>query len=698
MQERGGNVLLQRLRSIQSLLSTVLILLLLIPLSITGIWTYTQAESALVSQSRGQNAQAVASMKNVIDTNTKSLLAVVDAIGLDFQVQKVVYRPEISGAFIATNYKNYEATHTDITSMFVALANGKADSSPTNFSATFDARNQEWFQTGLKSQGGVVWAKPYVDKSGNAIAPAVELVRNVDGSPAGVVGITIDLSAWEKAIQVTAQPGEHVLLLDRGGSVIPGMGMQGASPSFLRQLNQTALSLTSGRASLTDRGQSYECTFTEDDVTGWRAVFITTDKGIVSVTRGLLTTTLLTMIISLAVAVVIALYISRLISRPIVDLMTKMKRAEQGDLTTTAKYVFPDEFAQLGDSFNNMMSNTRTSLRRVKETAEWLGTTAQNLSENAEETTKASEEVALAITEVASGMETQVEHVSQTALAMNAIADVAEQIERRASEAREAATATATLSEQGARTMGAAVEQMDLIEQAVTTVAGKVSALRSHSQQVGQIAKFINDIADQTNLLSLNAAIEAARAGEAGRGFAVVASEVRKLAEQAGQATKQISGSVGRMQRDILDAVESMEKGRQSVATGSTSIRTAEHDFTRINEAIARVTLQMQGVSAAVDQLSSDQERVAQSVASIVDIAESAAGNAQNVSAVTEQTVAAMSDVTGTAKRVAESAETLQQLVGKFRLEQDCAEDTDFEAANDALDNGSDDDETGAES
>jgi methyl-accepting chemotaxis protein len=352
-------------------------------------------------------------------------------------------------------------------------------------------------------------------------------------------------------------------------------------------------------------------------------------------------TIVLTTLLALAAGVAVALLMSRRILRATRSLLVQAEAISTGDLTCEDLEIqSDDELGDLAAAINKMNGNLKRMIRAI--------------SENSLQVASASEELSSSASLQAQGADSQKDQTAQIAAAMQEMASTVQQVSENCERATEAAHRAAETAREGGTVVQQALAQMRSIAESVGGTARKIEELGKSSDRIGRVAAVIDDIADQTNLLALNAAIEAARAGEQGRGFAVVADEVRKLAERTTTATKEIAEMIATIQDGTKGAVQAMQIGSQQVQDGVSSTA-------RAGESLQQIIRMSEEVGSMISQIDTAAAQQSQATAGVNQ-------NMDRIAQVVKESAVAARESAKACQDLSELALALQNMVGSFKL------------------------------
>lgn len=350
---------------------------------------------------------------------------------------------------------------------------------------------------------------------------------------------------------------------------------------------------------------------------------------------------MLVIIVALTVFIFLLLQaITRSITRPLSDIQDAIGHIQSTkDLSQRVTLSRHDEIGNIAESFNQMVDSFQQIIHQViagVHEVQKSSTQLREASNSVSVSSKNQSESAASMSAATEQMLTSIEHIADNSRHTYTIAKKSGEI-----------------SDQGEQTVNAAASEMAKIADAVNISSISINQLGEESKQISDIVKTIKEIADQTNLLALNAAIEAARAGEQGRGFAVVADEVRKLAERTGKSTVEISLMINKIQAETTGAVAGMQQGNERVKDGVEKARQAGLSMAGIRDGAQEVLVAVNEITTTLGEQSIAGHKVADGV--------------KHISKMADENCTAVVEIASTAERLAQLADSLQTAVSQFK-------------------------------
>ncbi|PBQ06286.1 methyl-accepting chemotaxis protein [Pseudomonas syringae] len=344
--------------------------------------------------------------------------------------------------------------------------------------------------------------------------------------------------------------------------------------------------------------------------------------------------------LALVLSILAAWVITRQITTPLKETLEVVERVASGDLSRNLNVDRKDELGKLQATIQRMTVSLRELVGGIRDGVTQIASAAEELSAVTEQTS--------------AGVNSQKVETDQVATAMHEMTATVQEVARNAEEASEAAVTADRQARDGERVVNEAIAQIERLASAVGNSSEAMGALKQESDKIGSVLDVIKSVAEQTNLLALNAAIEAARAGEAGRGFAVVADEVRSLAQRTQKSTEEIEALIARLQSGTQQATTVMDSSRELSTSSVELTRRAGGSLESITKTVSAIQAMNQQIAAAAEEQSATAEEINRSIINVRDVS--------------EQTSAASEETAASSVELARLGNHLQVLVSRFTV------------------------------
>ena len=424
----------------------------------------------------------------------------------------------------------------------------------------------------------------------------------------------------------------------------------------------------SGAEYVNYKGKSHLFTYAKLGNTGAMVCSLMPNSYITRQARNIGLGTAVISIIAIAAATFTAIVISRGIGKVFNDIITKLKAAAKGDLTVTFETKRKDEFSILVNEIQNTFSNMKELIRHVTAMSADVSESAEHVAKTSELFLKSTKEISSSMNEIEQGVNQQANDAQECLSQMENLSQKIVLVRDNTRDISLVADQAKNSIDEGTKVTENLNKQTESTIEITTDIIKEIELLEEKSISISKIVNVINEIANQTNLLSLNASIEAARAGEYGRGFAVVAGEIRKLAEQSQAAVNDIMLTIRSIQEVTKTTVETAKKVEKELMLQGDAVRATTSSFTDINGSVERLMKYLDDITLNVQNIEEARVSTLGAIENISAVLEEVAASTNTVSQTSDDLISSVETLNSAAETLNQNAELLVDRVNKFNI------------------------------
>ena len=506
---------------------------------------------------------------------------------------------------------------------------------------------------------------------------AISIWRKV-GMKSGMVMMIVDIDRsviYNSLVDLDRGAGSYAAFVAPEGNetVYCGGGTDAASAPVFSELkayqDAVASGQTEGFLETSWQGRNYVFAYSTVSDTGAMVVTLVPTAVLMESAKAIQTNTFLTVGIAIVLAVGICVFLAHTMNGGMKMVNKRLAKVSGGDFTASKPAKSRDELGQIAGSVDKMTENIRGLIVQVKEVMETVTGVTGQVGEHTETLIRSSSEICGAVSEIEQGIATQAEDAQDCVTQITELSQQIEVVSGYSDEITRISEDTNGAINEGLEFIDELHEKSKATEEITYAIQKDIVSLNEQTKAIGAFANIINNIAAQTNLLSLNASIEAARAGEAGRGFAVVADEIRTLADQSKEAANEIGGIVGKIQAQTDQTVEAANRAGSIVASQNESLDSTLQAFHKVNERVKQMADNLTKINEGMNRMEEAKRETVNSIMNISAVSEETSANATQVDSNAKMQQTLVDELKKSVVLLSEKATQMEETVGVLKVE-----------------------------
>lgn len=487
----------------------------------------------------------------------------------------------------------------------------------------------------------------------------------------GILVIDVNMKSMQSPLQTIDLPeGSNFAFITPDGREITASSENSEALFYGQDFYEQAFASPdkNGLTYLNYHGETYLFIYAKVGESGSMLCTLIPQNVILQQADGIKVVTIFIVIFAIIVAILIGVWLATGIGNAIRDINIVVKKAEEGDLTVVAKTKRKDEFKLLTKHITGMLAGMKTLVNRTADMSYAVSESAETVASASEQLVESSKNITDVLEHMEAGIEQQAEDAKSCLKKMEALDEKISIVNDSTGQITQFANDTKTIVKTGITTMNELGNKAKATSKITKTVIENIEELEIESASIGGITGTINEIADRTNLLSLNASIEAARGGEAGKGFAVVAEEIRKLAEASREASNKIQAIIESIQHRTKETVVTAREAEEIVNSQEVALQDTANAFHNITEHVEGLTKNISEISLRVKDIEVTKNETLNAISSICAVLQETAAASSEVQSAADNQLSAAEDLNNAAGNLSDKSEELQGAISSFKL------------------------------
>ncbi|GIP50440.1 methyl-accepting chemotaxis protein [Paenibacillus sp. J53TS2] len=613
-----------------------------------GIMSSQMAKGTIQDNAEQANLQTIVQTSQKLDIVMQKYEENLQQMFLDDEMQNAIMDASLSNI---TDYDKFTATNKmrtrlntltfstkGVSAVYMLSADKIVDdvtsgSADINFLST--VRGEAWFKD-LAGATKTVWLQVPSEGKSNSVFRLARSVQSVNSMKRFVLitDVNLDvLNGYLKEVNLGKNSKLQMLTQD---NIVVGSSVDGdegkASEFDLGKSSGPSGSLRTKDAS----GNSVLASF-NTQASGWKLIGTVDSAELTKSADRILMFTMFSLVIVAIIAILIGIWMVRMIAHPLGKLRNLMEEGSRGNLNVRMNTKAKDEIGQLTVSFNVMMENITALVKQTNNSAQDVLDTATELTQASNKTALSAKEIAVATEEIANGATSLANEAERGNELTENISRQMEQVIQTNKEMENSARQVEKSSQQGTEYLGGLMEKTNMTVEMINALTAKVDSLKASTGSVLKVLDVMQNITQQTNILSLNATIEAARAGAAGRGFMVVADEIRQLADQSRQSITMVGEITDTIQKEMNETVKTLSEASPIFQEQIASVQETSQIFVSVQQQMEGFVHHLDSVTASIDQLNESQSVLSEAMSNVSAVAQQSSATSEEVASLSSE-------------------------------------------------------------